>query len=32
MSPAELAERVRYGLKLLEEQSPRWLHPGGSGA
>ncbi len=28
MSPADLADRVRYGLKLLEEQSPQWLHPG----
>jgi membrane protein required for colicin V production len=26
MSPAELADRVRHGLKLLEEQSPRWMH------
>jgi len=28
MSPTELAERVRKGLKTLEEESPRWLHPG----
>jgi membrane protein required for colicin V production len=28
MSPAELAKRVRLGLKILEEESPRWLHPG----
>jgi membrane protein required for colicin V production len=28
MSPAELAARVRLGLKTLEEESPRWLHPG----
>jgi membrane protein required for colicin V production len=28
MSPAELAERVRKGLKTLEEESPLWLHPG----
>jgi membrane protein required for colicin V production len=28
MSPAELAERVRDGLKMLEEESPQWLHPG----
>ena len=28
MSPTELAERVRQGLKTLEEESPRWLHPG----
>jgi uncharacterized membrane protein required for colicin V production len=31
MSPAELAERVREGLKTLEEESPRWLHPGNPG-
>jgi len=28
MSPAELAERVRQGLKTLEEASPSWMHPG----
>jgi membrane protein required for colicin V production len=28
MSPAELAERVREGLNMLEQQSPRWMHPG----
>lgn len=28
MSPAELATRVRLGLKTLEDESPRWLHPG----
>jgi membrane protein required for colicin V production len=27
MSPHELAERVRQGLKTLEEESPRWMHP-----
>jgi membrane protein required for colicin V production len=27
MSPEELAARVRLGLKTLEEESPRWLHP-----
>jgi membrane protein required for colicin V production len=27
MSPAELAERVREGLRILEQESPRWLHP-----
>ncbi|MGA3370607.1 MAG: CvpA family protein [Terracidiphilus sp.] len=32
MSPEGLAERIKHGLKLLEEESPRWLHPGGSGA
>ena len=28
MDPAELAKRVRHGLKELEEESPVWLHPG----
>jgi membrane protein required for colicin V production len=27
VSPAELAERVRHGLLLLEERAPEWLHP-----
>lgn len=27
MTPAELADRVRSGLKTLERESPRWLHP-----
>jgi membrane protein required for colicin V production len=27
MSPAELAKRVREGLKSLEEESPTWMHP-----
>jgi len=27
MSPAELARRVREGLKTLEDESPRWMHP-----
>lgn len=31
MSPAELADRVRHGLRLLEADSPRWLHPRGHG-
>jgi uncharacterized membrane protein required for colicin V production len=26
MTPEQLAERVRAGLKNLEEESPRWLH------
>jgi membrane protein required for colicin V production len=30
MSPAELAERIREGLRTLEEESPLWLHPGGT--
>jgi membrane protein required for colicin V production len=31
MSPDELADRVRHGLSILEEESPQWLHPGGGG-
>jgi membrane protein required for colicin V production len=31
MDPAELAGRIRQGLKTLEEETPQWLHPGGSG-
>jgi membrane protein required for colicin V production len=31
MSPAELAERVRLGLKIVEEESPQWLHPSKDG-
>jgi membrane protein required for colicin V production len=31
VSPAELAQRVRQGLRELEEESPRWLHPGNTG-
>jgi len=31
MSPAELAERVREGLKTLEQESPQWLRPGKAG-
>jgi membrane protein required for colicin V production len=27
MSPAELAKRVREGLRTLEEESPEWMHP-----
>jgi hypothetical protein len=30
MGPAELAERVRDGLRMLEQESPWWLHPGSS--
>jgi len=29
MSPAELADKVRSGLRILEEDSPEWMHPGG---
>jgi membrane protein required for colicin V production len=28
VTPSELADRVRDGLKELERQSPSWLHPG----
>jgi len=28
MSPTELADRVREGLRQLEHESPQWLHPG----
>ncbi len=31
MSPAELAERVRHGLNMLERESPQWMHPGAGG-
>jgi uncharacterized membrane protein required for colicin V production len=30
-SPEELADRVREGLRILEEESPRWMHPGHRG-
>jgi membrane protein required for colicin V production len=30
MSPVDLAERIRQGLRTLEEESPLWLHPGGT--
>jgi membrane protein required for colicin V production len=30
-SPHELSERIRQGFKVLEEESPRWLRPNGSG-
>lgn len=28
MSPEELAQKARYGLRLLEQESPAWMHPG----
>jgi membrane protein required for colicin V production len=28
MSPAELAAKVRDGLRTLERESPEWMHPG----
>jgi len=31
MDPADLAKRVRQGLKELEEETPVWLHPGSGG-
>lgn len=31
VSPQELSERVRQGLRHLEEESPQWLHPGNGG-
>ena len=30
VSPEYLADRVREGLKMLEEESPEWMHPGRS--
>ncbi len=29
MTPADLADRIRRGLNLLEQQTPAWMHPGG---
>ena len=29
MSPDELAERIRQGLSILEDETPQWMHPGG---
>jgi membrane protein required for colicin V production len=31
MSPDVLAQRVRDGLKIIERESPLWLHPGSGG-
>jgi membrane protein required for colicin V production len=31
MSPEEMAERIRRGLLLMEDETPQWLHPGKSG-
>jgi membrane protein required for colicin V production len=28
-TPADLSDRIRRGLSLLEQQTPWWLHPGG---
>lgn len=30
MSPADLADHIRQGLKSLEDESPQWLRPGSS--
>ncbi|HEY2858197.1 MAG TPA: CvpA family protein [Terracidiphilus sp.] len=30
VTPAELGERVRNGLRAWEDESPRWMHPGQS--
>ena len=27
MTPAELGDRIRQGLRTLEEESPQWMHP-----
>ena len=29
VTPADLADRIRRGLGLLEQQTPAWMHPGG---
>jgi len=31
VTPADLSERIRQGLKILETESPRWMHPGKHG-
>jgi membrane protein required for colicin V production len=31
MSPVELADRIRHGLLMLEDETPQWLHPGKGG-
>ncbi len=30
LSPAELSDRVRRGLRVLEGETPEWMHPGGT--
>jgi membrane protein required for colicin V production len=30
LSPEQLAERVKRGLRMLEGETPEWMHPGGS--
>jgi membrane protein required for colicin V production len=29
VTPADLADRIRRGLNMLEQQTPMWMHPGG---
>ena len=31
MSPEEMAERIRHGLLVLEDEAPQWLHSGKGG-
>ncbi len=31
MSPEEMADRIRHGIIVLEDESPQWLHPGKGG-
>ncbi|MGD0096523.1 MAG: CvpA family protein [Terracidiphilus sp.] len=31
VTPAELSERVKHGLRELEKESPRWMHPNARG-
>ncbi len=30
VTPAELSERVRSGLQMMEQHAPQWMHPGAS--
>lgn len=30
LSPGQLADRVRRGLRMLEGETPEWMHPGGT--
>ncbi len=32
MSPEELGDKVRSGLKTMEHESPKWMHPGNGGS
>jgi membrane protein required for colicin V production len=32
MSPDDLAERIRHGLSILEDETPQWMHPNTGGA